>query len=139
MLLSVTCGEDLSRITDDEILRFTLGTFLGDDRIRQQMDVCEFWPKSDIPENFGDPVSVGVPTLLLSGTMDPVTPPIWGTKAASHLPNSLHLVVPGAHGVGGGCIRSIEKQFLESGLINNLDISCLDFIESIPFKILENQ
>lgn len=139
MLLSVTCGEDLSRVTDDEIVRFTLGTFLRDDRIRQQMAVCEFWPKSDIPENFGDPVSVDVPTLLLSGTMDPVTPPIWGTKASSHLPNSLHLVVPGAHGVGGGCIRSIEKQFLESGVIKNLDISCLDFIESIPFKILENQ
>ncbi|MCJ7580736.1 MAG: alpha/beta hydrolase [Candidatus Aminicenantes bacterium] len=138
MLLSVTCGEDLSRVNDEEIVRFTQGTYLGANRIRQQMAVCEFWPKSNIPDSFGDPVEVDVPTLLLSGTMDPVTPPIWGTEAASHLPNGLHIVVPGAHGVGGDCIRLIEKQFLESGSIENLDISCIDFIESILFKIREN-
>ncbi len=139
MLLCVTCGEDLSRVTDEEIVRFTQGTFLGDNRIRQQMAVCEFWPKSNIPDNYGDPVQVDVPVLLLSGTMDPVTPPIWGTKAASHLPNGLHLVVPGAHGVGGDCIRFIEKQFLESGSIENLDISCAELIESRPYKVDDTQ
>ena len=139
MLLSVTCGEDLSRVTDEEIVRFTQGTFLGENRIRQQMAVCEFWPKSIIPGSFDDSVDVDVPTLLLSGTMDPVTPPIWGAEAASHLPSGLHIVVPGAHGVGGDCIRFIEKQFLESGSIENLDISCTDLIESIPFKIRKNQ
>ncbi|MFC2167703.1 alpha/beta hydrolase [Acidobacteriota bacterium] len=135
MLLCVTCGEDLSRVTDDEIFRFTQGTFLGDSRVRQQMAVCEFWPKSSLPENFGDPVRVDIPVLLLSGTMDPVTPPVWGTEAANHLSNSFHLVLPGAHGVGGDCIRSIEKQFLESGDVENLDISCTDFIEPVPYKI----
>lgn len=139
MLLSVTCGEDISRVTEEEIVRFTEGTFLGDGRIRQQMAVCQFWPKSIIPDNYGEPVSVEAPVLLLSGTMDPVTPPVWGSEAASHLPNSLHLVVPGAHGVGGDCIRAIEKQFLESGLVDNLDISCVDLIESRPYKIRENQ
>lgn len=139
MLLSVTCGEDLSRVSDEEIVRFTYGTFLGDGRIRQQMAVCEFWPKSVIPDDFGDPVSVDIPTLLLSGTMDPVTPPIWGAEAASHLPNGLHLVVPGAHGVGGDCIRLIERQFLESGTVENLDISCTELIESRPYKVKGNQ
>ena len=139
MLLCVTCGEDLSRVTEEEIVRFTQGTFLGENRIRQQMAVCAFWPKSNIPDNFGDPVSVDVPTLLLSGTMDPVTPPIWGTEAASHLSNGLHVVVAGAHGVGGDCIRFIEKQFLESGSIENLDISCTDLIEPRPYKVRENQ
>ncbi len=139
MLLCVTCGEDISRVSDEEIVRFTQGTFLGENRIRQQMAVCEFWPKSNIPDNFGDPVHVDVPILLLSGTMDPVTPPIWGIEAASHLPNGRHLVVEGAHGVGGDCIRLIEKQFLESGTVENLDISCTDLIESRPYKIHENQ
>lgn len=139
MLLCVTCGEDISRISDEEIVRFTQGTFLGDARIRQQLAVCEFWPKSNIPYNFGDSVHVDVPILLLSGTMDPVTPSIWGTEAASHLPNGLHLVVEGAHGVGGTCIRLIEKQFLESGSVENLDISCVDLIESRPYKVRENQ
>ena len=139
MLLCVTCGEDISRVTDEEIVRFTQGTFLGENRIRQQMAVCEFWPKSNIPDNFGDPVHVDVPILLLSGTMDPVTPPIWGKEAASHLPNGLHIVVEGAHGVGGDCIRLIEKQFLEFGSIKNLDISCTDLMEFRPYKVHKNQ
>jgi hypothetical protein len=30
--------------------------------------------------------------------------PRWAEGAARHLPNSLHVVVPGAYGVGGKCI-----------------------------------
>ena len=135
MLLCVTCTEDVARITENEIVEFTSETFLKDDRVRQQMAVCEFWPKSDIPKNFGEPVSVDVPVLLLSGIFDPVTPPKWGAEAARHLPNSLHLVVPGAHGVRGSCIRSIERQFLEAGSLENLDTSCTESIQKMQFKV----
>lgn len=136
MLLCVTCAEDLARISETEIVEVTSGTFLGDDRVRQQMAVCEFWPKSNLPDNYGDPVNVGMPVLLLSGTLDPVTPPNWGAEAASHLPNSLHLVVPGAHGVGGECIRDIQLQFLDTGSVLNLDTACTETIPKIQFEIL---
>ena len=53
------------------------------------------------------PVSVEAPVLLFSGTLDPVTGPRWGERAAAHLPNSLHLVVPGAHGVDG--VRAVLR------------------------------
>jgi fermentation-respiration switch protein FrsA (DUF1100 family) len=65
-----------------------------------------------------------MPTLLLSGTLDPVTPPRWGDEAARHLPRSLHLVVPGAHGVGGPCLTGIQRQFLETATTDRLDVSC---------------
>lgn len=126
MLLCVTCAEDLARITEDEIVEIASGTIMGDGRVRRQKAICEFWPKSDLPKNYGDPVSVDVPVLLLSGTLDPVTPPRWGAEAESHLPNSLHLVVPGAHGVGGFCIRKIQREFLETGSVEYLDISCTE-------------
>lgn len=135
MLLSVTCAEDLARITEEEIIEVTGGTFLRDNRVRQQKAVCEFWPKSELPDNYGDPVSVDVPVLLLSGTLDPMTPPRWGEKAASHLPQSLHLVVPGVHGVGGECIRTIQQQFLETGSVKDLDISCVESMKMPPFRI----
>lgn len=137
MLLCVTCAEDLARITEAEITEITSSTFLGDDRVRQQMAVCEFWPKSNLPENYGDPVKVGMPVLLLSGTLDPVTPPNWGAEAASHLPNSLHLVVPGAHGVGGECIRDIQKQFLDTGSVLDLETACTETMPKIQFEIPE--
>ncbi|MFC2165630.1 alpha/beta hydrolase [Acidobacteriota bacterium] len=135
MLLSVTCAEDLDRISETEIEDITGGTFMGDGRVRRQKAVCEFWPRSVLPNNYGDPVSVDVPVLLLSGIMDPVTPPRWGKAAASHLPHSLHLVVPGSHGVGGKCILAIQKQFLETGSVEELDISCTESMKLPRFRI----
>jgi pimeloyl-ACP methyl ester carboxylesterase len=135
MLLSVTCPEDLSRIDEDDIPELTDGTFLGDDRVRNQLAACSVWPARELPDGYGEPVSVGTPTLLLSGTIDPVTSPRWGAEAASHLPNSLHLVVPAAHGAGGPCITSIRHEFLEKGSVEGLDTSCVSEISLPPFNL----
>ena len=135
MLLCVTCAEDLDRITEEEIVEIAVGTDMGDGRIRRQKAVCEFWPRSEIPDNYGEPVGVEVPVLLLSGNLDPVTPPRWGEEVASHMPNSLHLVVPGSHGVGNSCLRSIQKQFLEKGTVEGLDTSCVETLKAEPFRI----
>ncbi len=41
-----------------------------------------------------------VPTLLLSGALDPVTPPRWGEEVLRGLGNARHVVAPGAgHGL----------------------------------------
>ncbi|UCC74256.1 MAG: alpha/beta fold hydrolase [Gemmatimonadota bacterium] len=135
MLLSVTCPEDLSRIDENEIPELTDGTFLGDDRVRNQLAACSVWPARELPDGYGEPLSVEVPTLLLSGTLDPVTPPRWGAEAASHLPNSLHLVVPAAHGARGSCIRGIRSEFLEKGSLEGLDTSCVSEMSLPPFNL----
>jgi len=138
MLLCVTCAEDLERITEEEIVEFTSRTYMGDGRVRRQKAVCDFWPKSDLTPNYGNPVSLGVPVLLLSGTLDPVTRPKFAEEAARYLPNSLHVIAPGAHGVGGECIESIKQQFLQAGSIEDLDVSCINSIELPSFRIPEN-
>ena len=138
MLLCVTCAEDVARIDPNEIAEVTGDSFLGEDRVRQQMAVCEIWPKSVIPNDSGENVSVEVPTLLLSGFYDPVTPPKFGTDAASHLPFSVHLAVPGSHGVGGPCIRDIQQRFLGSGTVDGLDTSCTEEIRKIRFNLVGN-
>lgn len=125
MLMCVTGSEDLPRIDPGEIEGLTRDTFLGDSRVRMQLAVGAIWPRGIVPEDYGDPVGVEVPTLLLSGTHDPVTPPHWGAEVARHLPRSLHLVFPGAHGVGGKCVASLEQDFLERGTVEGLDTSCL--------------
>jgi pimeloyl-ACP methyl ester carboxylesterase len=135
MLLSVTCPEDLSRIDEAEIPELTDGTFLGDDRVRNQLAACSVWPARELPDGYGEPVSVDVPTLLLSGTIDPVTSPRWGAEAARHLPNSLHLVIPAAHGAGGPCISMIRNEFLEKGSVEGLDTSCVSEIRLPLFNL----
>lgn len=134
-LLSVTCAEDVDRITETEIVKVARGTLAGESRVREQKHVCSFWPRSTIASNYGDPVGVGVPTLLLSGTLDPVTPPRWGDEAARHLPNSRHVVVPGAHGVSGSCVTGIQKQFLEAGAVTRLDVSCASSLKPDKFQL----
>jgi pimeloyl-ACP methyl ester carboxylesterase len=135
MLHCVVCAEDIDLIDPAEIEAETGYTYFGDFRVRQQMAICDFWPRSNLPADHGEPVSVEVPVLLLSGTIDAVTPPRWGEEAASHLPNSLHVVAPGAHGVGGDCIQSIIDTFMNTGSVAGIDTSCVEDMKLAPFKL----
>lgn len=135
MLLCVTCSEDVDRIHPDEIDRFTENTFLGKDRVLQQIEVCREWPRSELEPDFGQSVQVEVPILALSGNLDPVTPPSGGAEVEKNCPNALHLVVPGSHGVSGPCITSIRKDFLANGTLDGLDTSCADSMKSAPLAL----
>lgn len=135
MLLCVTCSEDIPYIDPAEISTEIGDSFFGDFRVRNQMAICEFWPKSKLPKNYGENVRVRVPTLLLSGTIDAVTPPRWGEEAASHLPNSLHVVAPAAHGVGGRCIAELIAAFHDTGSVADLDPSCVEEMKLPPFNL----
>ena len=139
MLLCVTCAEDVARIDPDEVERETAGTFLGPGRVRRQMRICGFWPKGRIPDDYGEPVSCDAPTLIFSGTLDPVTSSDFGAEAARHLPNSLHLVVPSSHNIhtaqNTACLDAIIREFLERGTTEGLDTSCVDELELPPFEL----
>lgn len=135
MLLCVTCSEDIPYIDPEEIPEAVGDSFFGDFRVRNQMAICEFWPQSKLPKNYGDDVSVPVPTLLLSGILDAVTPPRWGEQAARHLPNSLHVIAPGAHGVGGPCIAELIDRFHDTGSVADLDPSCVKDMKLPPFDL----
>jgi pimeloyl-ACP methyl ester carboxylesterase len=135
MLLCVTCAEDVARIDPEEVEAATAGTLTGSGRVLDQMRVCAFWPQGDIPDDYGEPVRCEAPTLLISGSLDPVTPPEWGEEAARHLANSLHVVVPGWHGVGGPCVQAIQRAFLESGSVQGLDTDCVSGMKLPPFVV----
>ncbi|MEM8964024.1 MAG: alpha/beta fold hydrolase, partial [Acidobacteriota bacterium] len=136
-LLSVVCAEDLARIDPAEIDPLTENTFLGAQRVRDQMAACAIWPERVAPSTMGDAVDVEVPTLLLSGAIDPVTGPWWGEEAASHLPNSLHIIAPIAHYSIGDldCLDQIDAAFLDAGSVDGLDVSCVAEMDYPPFEL----
>ena len=76
-----------------------------------------------------------LPTLVLSGEYDPITPPSWGTEVAATLPNALHLVAPKqGHGVfARGCLPQLLRDFVESGTWDGLETSCVDALTAFPF------
>ena len=75
---------------DDRALLSKLaeGTFLGPDHARELLAFCDRLPSGEVPRGFRDPVSSDVPVLLLSGELDPVTPPRWADDAARTLSRS---------------------------------------------------
>lgn len=133
---STLCAEDVSRITPQQIEAVSGGTFEGGHLIRGYRDACGLWPAAPLPDGFDQPVRSDIPTLLLSGGRDPVTPARFADEVAEGLPNSLKVVVPGAgHGVTGGCVETLELQLIESGSVAGLDPSCVEAVPSPSFRL----
>jgi pimeloyl-ACP methyl ester carboxylesterase len=126
LMFSVLCSEDVARITPQELDQATRGTFLGDEMVKAFTDACSHWPRTSLPPDFDSPVDAHVPTLLLSGELDPLTPPEWAQRAAAYLPNSSQVVVRGAtHGVSSyGCVPELIARFVNAGAITGIDRSC---------------
>ncbi len=135
MLLCVVCNEDVARIREDEIEAATNGTYLGDRRVREQMAVCDVWPKAAVHAGYGDPVISDVPTLVLSGEIDPVTSAYWGQVTSDNLANSQHLIFPSAHFVFGPCADDITLQFVNSGSVEGLNTECMSDVKYPPFRL----
>jgi hypothetical protein len=116
----------VARISPQEVQLATDSTFLKDVSFKSFSEACSQWPRTQLPRQFDLPTEIQVPTLLLSGELDPVTPPIWAEQAAAHLPNSLQVVVPGAaHGVSSyGCMPDVIATFVKRGSTSGLETSC---------------
>lgn len=135
MQMAVLCAEDVPRLPED-FSPYTDGTFLGDAVIADLPAMCSGWP-SAVRADADQPVHAEAPTLLLSGSLDPVTPPRWAELAAETLPNSRHLIAPGAgHNVAPlGCVPRLMEEFLDAGSAAELDADCVDAITRPPFFI----
>lgn len=137
MMFSVICSEDLPGTTPEEIEQASKGTFLGPRLALDFLRICSFWPRGAVPENFRAPVQSQKPVLLLSGELDPATPPRWAEIARETLPNSLHLVVPGVgHGATAeGCVPQLIEKFIKNASVQGIDASCLQPLRRPPFFI----
>jgi pimeloyl-ACP methyl ester carboxylesterase len=149
MYLSVSCAEDLPMIKPGEGERNGVNTYLGDYRLRQQRAACAIWVRAKIPSNYAKPTRSEVPTLILTGQWDPVTPPVYGDTVAKYLSHSLHVIVPhGGHGFndlnGVDCIDRLIVSFINLGTTTGLDTSCVSsigikgFILKLPDSNKEN-
>jgi len=141
MFYSVICGEDMAFTTRHALelsvqglptqirpalLNYTLSWF----------SVCQFWGMKPVPEIQKEPVRSTIPTLILQGEYDPVTPPTNGTLAAQTLSKSYFYLFPGiSHSVialyASNCPDGIMKVFLENPA-EKPDASCISVMTE-PF------
>jgi pimeloyl-ACP methyl ester carboxylesterase len=129
MHLSVICSEDIPRLTTAD-LEGLARTFFGGALVNDFVRACAIWPQGAVPKDYYDPVRSDVPALLLSGGIDPATPPRHAQKVAETLPNARHFVAPHlGHGVSlHGCAPRLVEKFIRTGSAADLDGKCLERI-----------
>jgi hypothetical protein len=79
--------------------------------------LCAVWPRGAVPAAFYALPKSRTSTLVLSGGLDPVTPPRHGDRVARALgPLARHVVVDNAgHGVMAiGCMRDVIFRFVDA-------------------------
>jgi len=114
MHFSVVCAEDLPRLaaTTDRP-----GADFGDAITELYRGVCAGWPRGAVPADFYRVPPAPAATLLLSGGLDPATPPRHGERVAGLLgAKARHVVVPNAgHGVMALlCMRDVLFRFVDA-------------------------
>lgn len=93
----------------------------------RELEICELWDLPPAPPLATTPVRSNVPTLVLAGSYDPITPPEWGQAVAEGLDNGYYYEFPSAgHSVNtdNDCLQEVLTAFLKDPT-NAPDASCL--------------
>jgi pimeloyl-ACP methyl ester carboxylesterase len=136
MFLSVFCAETAPFIDPAAVERLAAGTFFGAERTLAWLRACREWPRGDVPADFAAPVRSDVPVLILSGRLDPVTPPYWGEQVAASLPKSRQVVfTASSHFPDGPCASGLAARFLEQASAAGLDSRCAESEIRPPFVV----
>ena len=93
--------------------------------------ICEHWPSGQAPATAAEPVWSEVPTLILSGAYDNLTPVSWNKSAFVTLPNGVFVLAPmSGHGVitYSACAERIAQAFIANPDAA-LDTSCFADLE----------
>ena len=111
MHFSVVCAEDLA------VEKSAVAAAALDDVAVRYKRVCRDWPRGTVPKGFYRVPATTVPTLLLSGGLDPVLPPRHAARVAAQLgASALNVVVPNAgHNVlSVGCMHDVLFDFIDA-------------------------
>jgi pimeloyl-ACP methyl ester carboxylesterase len=132
MHLAVVCAEDVPRMTpallaEDE----TPLTRPLSQRVGAMCDMIGVAPAAQLA-----PTPITQPVLMLSGELDPVTPPRRALAAAKFMSRNRHLVVAYAgHGISQlGCTPRLLREFLDKPE-DKLNAECLKEIPAPTFQL----
>jgi pimeloyl-ACP methyl ester carboxylesterase len=135
---SVICSEDVPFFSSSHMDRDAISrSYQGTDQLDALQEICKLWPQGPVDADLHSPLRSDIPTLLLSGEADPVTPPADAERAALGLARHRHLILSGeGHGqVATGCVPRLMAEFLDSATPAGLDAACLQRHSPTPFFV----
>ncbi|PCK31840.1 alpha/beta fold hydrolase [Pseudoalteromonas piscicida] len=124
---AIVCGEDWPRLTASDKAKYS-DNYMGKMMIEGLDATCPIWDVKPVPPSYYEAVESDIPTLLLSGGLDPATPAKWAEVAMEKLSNATHLIAPTAtHIVASqSCANKLIAKFYDEKAIGDFDTSCLD-------------
>lgn len=134
VLLAIACREDWPRLTASQRALETDAEVFGTTGLASLDLLCGALALP--PQPAAPPVqTLAPPALLLSGALDPVTPPARGERALRTLPQGQHVVAAYAgHVISGlGCAPALLHRFLDAPL-QPIDATCLGEIVVPAFQ-----
>ena len=142
--LSVECHEEVP-FSDAALVRSSNEAFprlapLVEGSLAQSdyaFEFCPTWGAGSADQVENEPVVSDIPTLVLAGNFDPITPPEDGRRVAGRLENSWYVEFPTlSHGTAfvEGCPRSITLAFLADPRAEP-DRDCVAGMPAIEFGV----
>lgn len=135
MHYAVVCSEDYPLYQDKNFAESN--QFLHSQMVQRYAEVCAQIPKATMPADYWEPVVSNLPVLVLSGAVDPVTPPHWAAQVMAGLTNATQVVAPGGHHIitGEGCIAQLIAVFINRGNGQQLEQQCAQQIQPLAIHL----
>ena len=133
---AIMCTEDAPFYDSASVDRDALeASYMGPLQLDTLAAICTVWPAGPIDEDFREPLSTDIPTLLLSGDADPITPPRYADMAAVGLRRAWLLT--GEHQGHGqlavGCMPRVYERFIANRELGGGDADCINDSFVMPF------
>ena len=143
MLFSVRCHDDIAFSSLDAFEAALAdypelaGLFEDSAAGRLSYEACAEWDSGQADAGENEPVVSDIPTLILSGEYDPISPPAWGQQAANNLANGYPFEYPGVgHGAStvAGCPQEMMLAFMDDPTAAP-DDACIAEMPPPPFIV----
>ncbi|HUI90239.1 MAG TPA: alpha/beta fold hydrolase [Anaerolineales bacterium] len=146
LFINMTCHEQILSTTpaqaqtdaNSQIIRdYAWLPFYGD--IENIFKTCKSWGATAPAYGEDDPTVSNIPSLIITGSFDPTTPPAYAKQVAARLSHSYYFEFPNLGHTptaadSSGCAMSIVEQFLDNPSTEP-DRSCLDKLKTPVFVV----
>jgi pimeloyl-ACP methyl ester carboxylesterase len=131
MQWAVLCTEDAPFLKPDPEAK---GTLLGAGFVEELQRQCAGWPRGQMPRDFHQALHTDIPTLILEGEYDPITPPRYGREVLAHLGDARLLIARGQghYVMDAGCMPRLVGQFIADLRPKALNARCLNALRPTP-------
>jgi pimeloyl-ACP methyl ester carboxylesterase len=131
---SIECNERIPFQSLEGMVEFAQGLAIPElalgvpETFAKVFAICETWPSGRASDAVQQPVWSSIPTLILAGAYDNLTPVSWNKSAFMTLPNGVFVLAPmAAHGVilYSACAQDVGSAFIANPT-EALDSSCFE-------------